>query len=53
MKEIPIPENYVETVKQKYIELIETLAEIDPEIEELYLAEEEISLETLKKSIRK
>lgn len=35
------------------MELIETLADLDHEIEELYLAEEEIPIETLKKVIRK
>lgn len=34
------------------MELIETLADLDAEIEELYLAEEEISAEILDKAIR-
>lgn len=52
MKEIDIPENYKDLVEEKRMELIETLADLDSEIEELYLAEEEISAEVLNKVIR-
>lgn len=45
MVEIEIPEKYKGLAEEKRLELIETLAEIDPEIEELYLAEEEITAE--------
>jgi elongation factor G len=39
--------------KQKRQELIEHLAEVDHEIEDLFLQEAEIPIDTIKKSIRK
>jgi len=49
-----IPEDLVELAKQKKLELISTLAEVDPEIEEYFLNEDiNVPVDTLKKSIRR
>lgn len=53
IKEADIPDNYKEISAKKRQELIEQLANIDHEIEELYLNESPISEEQLKKSIRR
>jgi len=48
-----IPEDLVEFSKEKKLELIASLAEIDPEIEEYYINEDlNIPIDVLKKSIR-
>ncbi|KAL4426295.1 hypothetical protein ABPG74_006552 [Tetrahymena malaccensis] len=48
-----IPANLMELAKEKRHELIEVLAEIDPQIEEKYLAEEELTAEEIKAAIRR
>lgn len=49
-----IPEDLIPLAKQKKIELMGSLAEVDPEIEEYFLNEDtNIPLEVLKNSIRK
>lgn len=48
-----IPQNMKELVDEKRHELIETLAEIDHQIEEKYLAEEPITPEEIKAAIRR
>jgi elongation factor G len=48
-----IPDNMLEKAKEKREELISSLAEVDEEIEELYLMEEEIPVEKLNEAIRK
>lgn len=48
-----IPKEYLERVKEKREELISQLAEVDEDIEELYLMEEEITTEMIKDAIRK
>jgi hypothetical protein len=48
-----IPEDLIPLAKQKKIELMGSLAEVDPEIEEYFLNEDtDIPVEVLKKSIR-
>ena len=51
--ESEIPEEFKVEAEAKRAELIEKLAEVDEEIEEKYLNGEELSAETIKKSIRK
>ncbi|HHW69098.1 MAG TPA: elongation factor G [Tenericutes bacterium] len=51
--EIEIPADLLETAKEKRNELIEAVAEFDDELMEKYLADEEISVELIKKAIRK
>jgi len=48
-----IPESLKELTEQKRKELIETLADVDDELGEAYLAEATISSELIKKAIRK
>jgi elongation factor G len=48
-----IPEDLVEESNEKRMELIERLAEVDEELEELYLMEEEPTTEQLKEAIRR
>ncbi len=48
-----IPEDMVEKAEQYRTELIEHLAEVDDEIAEKYFADEEITIEEMKKVIRK
>lgn len=48
-----VPKEFQETMKEKREELVSELAEVDPEIEELYLMEEEIPVDLLKKAIRR
>ncbi|MDD3187757.1 MAG: elongation factor G [Bacilli bacterium] len=50
---IEIPEELKATVEEKRNELVEAVAEFDDELMEKYLAEEEISVELIKKAIRK
>jgi elongation factor G len=53
INEIDIPEDLKEKAKNARAELIEKIAESNENILEKYLAEEEISLEELKKGLRK
>jgi elongation factor G len=50
---IDIPANLVDLVEKKRNELIEAVAEYDDELMEKYLADEEISIDLIKKAIRK
>jgi elongation factor G len=43
--EVPVPESLVAEARQKRIELVEKLAEIDDEVADLYLNEKEVPLE--------
>lgn len=52
-KEIDVPANLQEICELKRIELIETVAEFDDELMELYLEGEELSVDRIKKAIRK
>ena len=52
-KEIEIPADLIDTVEEKRAELIEAIAEFDDEVMEKYLEGEEISVEMIKKTIRK
>ena len=52
-KEIEIPEELKATVEEKRNELIEAVAEYDEEVMEKYLEGEELSIEEIKKCIRK
>ena len=51
--EIEIPENLKEKVLEKRIELLEAIADFDEELMMLYLEEEEIPIDLIKKTIRK
>lgn len=53
IKEEDIPANLLEEAKTRRQELIEALANVDPEIEDLYLSEKEITEQQLKAAIRK
>lgn len=48
-----IPEDVLELAKEKRLELIEKLADVDEEVEELFIMEEEPSEEILRKAIRR
>jgi elongation factor G len=48
-----IPADMADTAEMARIELIEQLAEVDEEIMELFLAEEEISVEQIKAAVRR
>ena len=50
---IDIPEDLKATAEEKRIELIEAVAEFDEELMEKYLADEEISVDLIKRAIRK
>ncbi len=50
---IDIPEDLVDIVEQKRTELIEAVAEFDDELMNKYLDGEEVSIELIKKAIRK
>ncbi|MDD2181606.1 MAG: elongation factor G [Bacilli bacterium] len=50
---IDIPADLVDIVEEKRIELIEAVAEFDDELMEKYLADEEISIDLIKRAIRK
>ena len=50
---IDIPSDLVDLVEEKRNELIEAVAEFDDELMEKYLADEEISIDLIKKAIRK
>lgn len=52
MRETEIPDNLKDFANEKRQELLDRLANVDPEIEDLYLNEKEISIEQIKKSIR-
>ena len=51
-KEIEIPSDLVETVKDRRNKLIEAVAEFDDELMEKYLEGEEVSVDLIKKAIR-
>jgi len=53
IREEAIPERYVDEAKAKRTELIEQLANIDPELEDMYLNELPINEEQLKAAIRR
>lgn len=53
MEEIDIPDSLLDIVKKKREELIETVSEFDDELLEKYLEGEEISIDLIKKAIRK
>eukprot|EP00941_MAST-03F_sp_MAST-3F-sp1_P002564 g2564.t1 len=48
-----IPANLVEEATQRRQDLVETLADVDEEVEELFLMEEEVDAETMKNAIRR
>jgi elongation factor G len=48
-----IPEEFQAEAEAKRIELIEKLAEVDEEIEDRYLSGEELSVDVIKKAIRR
>lgn len=48
-----VPADLVQIAKQKRVELIEQLADVDPEIEDLFLKEKEPSIEQIKAAIRR
>ena len=50
---IDIPAELVDTVEEKRVELIEAVAEYDDELMEKYLGGEEVSIELIKRAIRK
>ena len=52
-KEIPIPSHLVDIVQEKREELIEAVADFDEEIMMQYLEGEEVSVEQIKRAIRK
>lgn len=52
-EEIPVPEELVSIVSKKRSDLIEAVAEFDDELMEKYLADEEVSIDLIKKAIRK
>ena len=52
-KEIEIPSDLVDIVEEKRSELIEAVAEFDDELMEKYLEGEEVSVDLIKKAIRK
>ena len=52
-KEIEIPEDLRKIAEEKRADLIETVAEFDDEVMEKYLEGEELSVEDIKKAIRK
>jgi elongation factor G len=53
IKEIEIPENLKEETKKLHHELVEKIAEKDPVLTEKYLGEKEITVEELRKVLRK
>ncbi|MDD2518515.1 MAG: elongation factor G [Bacilli bacterium] len=50
---IDIPADLVDLVEEKRTELIEAVAEFDDELMEKYLADEEVSIDLIKRAIRK
>ena len=52
-KEIEIPADLKDIAEEKHAELIEAVAEFDDELMEKYLEGEEVSIELIKKAIRK
>jgi elongation factor G len=53
IREAAIPDDIVELAKEKRKELIEQLADVDPEIEDLFLKEKEPSTEQIRAAIRR
>ena len=53
VKEIEIPSDLVDLVEEKRIDLIEAVAEFDDELMEKYLDGQEVSIDLIKKAIRK
>lgn len=53
IREVPIEGAMKEEVKEKRLEMIERLAEVDDQIAELFLGEEEVPMEVLVESIRR
>ena len=53
IREEAIPERYLQEAQEKRVELIEQLANIDTELEDLFLNEQPISEEQLKTVIRR
>jgi elongation factor G len=53
IREVPIEGAMEEEVKEKRLEMIERLAEVDDQIAELFLGEEEVPIEVLMESIRR
>ena len=51
-KVIDIPADLVDLVEEKRIDLIEAVAEFDDELMEKYLADEEVSIDLIKRAIR-
>ena len=51
--ESEVPEEFKQEMEAKRNELIEKLADVDPEIEEKFIGGEDLSVETLKAAIRK
>ncbi len=52
-KEIPIPDDLLDLVKEKRIELIESVADYDEELMISYLEGDEVSTDSIKRAIRK
>jgi elongation factor G len=53
IKRSAVPEKYVDEMNSKRAEMIETLADLDEEIGELFLAEEEPTVDQLRAAIRR
>jgi elongation factor G len=53
MEEMEIPNHMKKIVEERKLELVEKLAEVDPEIEDKYLNNEIPTSEELKKAIRR
>jgi len=53
IREVPIEGTMDEEVKEKRLEMIERLAEVDDQIAELFLGEEEVPIEVLMEGIRR
>lgn len=53
IREVPIEGTMEEKVKEKRLEMIERLAEVDDQIAELFLGEEEVPIEVLMEGIRR
>lgn len=51
--EVDIPEDCVETMEEKRLELIEKIADVDDDIAEIFLMEEDPSIEEIKAAIRR
>ena len=53
ISEIPMPDDLAEVAKTRRQELIERIAEVDEEVEELFIMEEPVPEEILRKAIRR